>query len=47
MEFEVNALMGAEDEVIWNNVGLFTTDEELRTLAGGRNIKAMIQFSKQ
>jgi len=40
MEFEVSVLMGAEDKVIWNSVGLFTTDEELQTLAGGRNIKA-------
>ena len=35
MEAEVSAFMGADDEDLWNSAGLFTSDEELRTLAGG------------
>jgi hypothetical protein len=29
MEHEVNALMGATNEVLWKNVGLFSSVDEL------------------
>jgi hypothetical protein len=29
MEAEVSALMGASDEALWNNVGLFSSADEL------------------
>jgi hypothetical protein len=32
MEVEVNALMGAADEALWNRAGLFTSIDELRNL---------------
>jgi hypothetical protein len=35
MEAEVNALMGVEDEAIWNRVGLFSSVDELRVVARG------------
>jgi hypothetical protein len=44
MEVEVSSLMGAEDEVIWNSVRLFTSDEELRSLAGWRNVKVNVSY---
>jgi len=35
MEAEVSALMGVDDKALWNSARLFTSDKELRTLAGG------------
>jgi hypothetical protein len=45
MEAEVRALMGVEDEALWNSVGLFTSDEELRALARGGGKVTSVEFS--